>query len=181
MNKTGNIVLVGFMGTGKTAVAREISKSLGIPCIDTDHLIVQRVKMSIPEIFEQKGEAHFRSLESDILEELLADEKTNAVISLGGGTPLKESNRPLIKKLGYVAWLRTSVEETYKRVANNKDRPLLQCANPKEKIRDVMIERDPVYAEVSQCKVNTADLNLSELSNGIIDSASYYFSQQQAG
>ena len=90
---------------------------------------------------------------------------------------MHEPNRELIKKLGYVVWLKTSAEETYDRVSKNNDRPLLQGDDPMGEIKALMEERFPIYAEISQFKINTADLHISELASGIVDSASYYFSE----
>lgn len=169
------------MGTGKTAVAREVSKKLGIPTVDTDQLIVEREGMSISQLFEEKGESYFRNVENTILRELQeADDEKIAVISLGGGTPVHEPNRELIKQLGYVVWLKTSAEVTHERVSKNNSRPLLQGEqDPLGKIKAMMEERFPIYAEISQFKINTVDLHVSELAGGIIDSASYFFSEAE--
>lgn len=164
------------MGTGKTAIAREISRITGLPHIETDKVIEEKEECSISEIFAQKGEAYFRQLETDLLSALNTVDQ-RVVICTGGGMPVKMENRSLIKDLGYVVWLRTPLDETVKRVSANNDRPLLQVKDPKLKIKSLMDERYPIYREVSKIKVDTDGLCVSEIANGIIDSASYYFSE----
>lgn len=170
-------MLIGFMGTGKTAIGREISKKIGIPFVDTDRLIEEREGKTISEIFEDEGEPYFRSLETVVLTEMTAaDDAHRAVISLGGGTPITEGNHELIRSLGCVVWLKTSLGETLERVSGNTSRPLLQCDNPTEKVKALMNSRFPIYEEVSHYAIKTTDLSISELASGIIDSASYHFS-----
>jgi len=166
------------MGTGKSSVAREIALTLKCPLIDTDHLIAEREGISINEIFTQKGEEYFRDLETKVLKELTGGEDSLAVISLGGGTPLRSVNYSIIKELGYVVWLYTPTEETYKRVKENGERPLLKCDDPLARIKELLEERAPIYDKVSHIKINTSDLTISEIATGIIDSASYYFAEE---
>ncbi len=181
MIQTGNIVLMGFMGTGKSAVAREISQILEVPAVDTDLLIVEREGMSIPEIFEQHGEEYFREVETAVLRSLLDRSGDSiSVIALGGGSPVREVNRPLIQQLGYVVWLRTSAESTLERISGNTNRPLLQVDDPMGTILQIMQERDPIYDSVAQVRVDTENLNTSEIAAGIIDSASYYYSGRES-
>ena len=177
MKKCENILLVGFMGTGKSSIAREIAKSLNIEMIDTDEVIATREGCSISDVFEKHGEEYFRNLETEILSELLESDRCTSVISLGGGTPMREENRAVIKKLGYVVWLDTSAEDTYERVKGNSDRPLLKVEKPLKRIKELLQERRPVYKAVSQIRIKTSGLTVSEISNGVIDSASYHFSE----
>jgi len=172
-----NIILVGFMGTGKTAVAREISRILGFPHVETDKLIVEDQGMSIPEIFEKKGEDYFRDLEYETISSIDQRFGEKVVICTGGGLPMQERNREVLRDLGFVVWLRTTAEVTYERCSKNNDRPLLQTSNPMQTIKDLMAVRFPVYEGISRFAIDTAGLNISELANGIIDSASYHFSQ----
>ncbi len=164
------------MGTGKTAVAREIGRILGIPHIDTDQLIVEQEGMSIPQIFAEKGESYFREVEHSIMKDISEKVEDNVVISLGGGAPTYEPNVSVIGDMGFSVWLKTTAEETYNRIGTNSDRPLLQGGDPLERIKTLMEERNPVYAEVAQFEIETANLNVFELASGIIDSASYHFS-----
>ena len=179
MSIAENIVLVGFMGTGKSAIAREISKKLNFHHIETDEMIEKREGMKISEIFEKKGEPYFRKLEHKMLKEICQTATEKAVISTGGGMPVSDLNRDLLKSLGYVVWLKTTKEETFKRVSNDDNRPLLSGGEVEFKILTLMEERDPIYQEVSQFKIDTEGLSISEISGGIIDSASYFFSKHE--
>lgn len=139
-----NIILTGFMGSGKTTLGLRLSYRLRIPFLDTDNLIVQKAGMSIPEIFETKGEAAFRQMETELLQEL--GERTGRyIISTGGGTPLREENRKALKNLGTVVLFRVSPEEVWKRIGKDQNRPLLQCDDPQQRIRDLLAERTPKY------------------------------------
>lgn len=175
-DKLENIILVGFMGTGKSAIAREISRILNFPHVETDDIIEEREGISIDEIFQTKGEPYFRQLETALLEEFTQQGTNKSIISTGGGMPVQQENRALVKDLGYVVWLKTSEEETFKRVTTNKDRPLLKDGDLKKKIHDMLTVRKPIYREVSRFEIETAGLTVSEIACGIIDSASYYFS-----
>jgi len=172
-----NIILVGFMGTGKTAVAREISRILEFPHFETDKMIEEQEGLSISDIFAQKGEEYFREVEHNLIRGVYEEQKEKIVICTGGGLPLQEQNREVLKKCGYVVWLKTSPEETFERVSMNNDRPLLQTEDPMQTIKDLMAQRWPIYEEVANFQIETTGLNASELASGIVDSASYYFSQ----
>ena len=177
MTEMENIILVGFMGTGKTAVAREISRILGFPHVETDKLIAEDQGMSIPEIFEKKGEAYFRDLEYETISNIDKRFGEKVVICTGGGLPMQERNQMVLRELGFVVWLRTTAEITYERCSRNNDRPLLQTEDPLQTIKDLMEVRFPIYRSISRFAIDTAGLNISELANGIIDSASYHFAQ----
>jgi len=174
--KGQNIVLVGFMGCGKSTVAREVGIQLNYPHMDTDHLIVESVGQSIADVFSQHGEDHFRDLETELLSQISAKECSKQIISTGGGLPVRENNREVLKKLGYVVWLKASVDTVMERTGKSSHRPLLNSENPREKVETMLAERDPIYAEVADLVINTDDLEISETVHGIIESASYYFS-----
>lgn len=165
------------MGTGKSVIAREISRILGFPHFETDEMVVDKEGMTIPEIFDLHGEAYFREVEHSVLHDILLRQQTGAVISTGGGVPTHIPNQELLAELGYVVWLYTSEEETFKRVSGNKDRPLLSEGDLQRKIHDMMAERSPIYHQVSHTKIDTGGLNVFEIATGIIDSASYYYSK----
>ncbi len=172
-----NIILVGFMGCGKSTVGREIGLQLNYPLVDTDSLIVESVGMSVAKIFSQHGEDYFRDLETELLSQILSSECRNQIISTGGGLPLREQNRAMLKKLGYVVWLKAGVETVLERTGKSKHRPLLNEPNPREKIKRMLAERDSIYADVADIAINTDDLDISETVHGIIESANYYFSK----
>lgn len=170
-----NIVLVGFMGCGKSTVGREVGLQLNYPLVDTDCLIVDSVGMSISKLFKQRGEEYFRGLETDLLRQLHASERTKQIISTGGGLPVREENREWLKKLGYVVWLRASVDTVLERTSKSNQRPLLNTECPRKKIEQMLAERNPIYEEVADLTINTDDLAISETVHGIIESASYHF------
>lgn len=172
-----NIVLVGFMGCGKSTVGREIGLQLNYPLVDTDTLIVESVGMSVAQIFSQHGENYFRDLETDLISQIHSKDCTKQIISTGGGLPLREQNRERLRKLGYVVWLQASADTVLERTAKSNHRPLINNENPKQKIETMLAERDPIYADVADLTINTDDLEISETVHGIIESANYHFSK----
>ncbi len=170
-----NIVLVGFMGSGKSSVGRELHNNLGYALIDTDQVIEQQTGKTIPEIFKQQGEPVFRNYESELLEQLESKKTSQHIISTGGGMVCTSKNRILLRKLGFVVWLKCSSQEIFERTSQNKNRPLLQCDNPLDNIENLMLERSPFYHETAHLEVNTTGLSLDEVSCGILESARYYY------
>lgn len=143
-----HVILIGFMGSGKSTVGFRLSYKLKKCLIDTDRLIEQREQMSISDIFAQKGEAYFRQKETECLQSLF-QELGSRVISLGGGTPIQEQNHDIIKKLGTVIYLKASADTVYQRVKHDTSRPLLQCEDPLARIEELLKERDPVYERLA--------------------------------
>lgn len=150
-----NLILVGYMGCGKSSVGRQLARQLRVPFLDTDQWIEDREKRSITEIFAVQGEAIFRDLETAALKELLQETKSqkreNAgkVISVGGGMVLRDQNRSLLRQLGTVVYLKASEETIYQRLKGDKKRPLLQTENPKKRIQEMMEEREEKYQEAA--------------------------------
>ncbi len=169
-----NLVLVGFMGCGKSTIGRELHHRLGYPLVDMDSTIEHRVGKPIREIFAAEGEAAFRDMESALLDELLAG-NGRRIISTGGGVVVRESNRPLLRRLGFVVWLDAPVEAIVERTSRNRDRPLLHAENPTEKIRALLAERTPWYRETAHLRIDTEDLDFDEITTGILESARYFF------
>jgi shikimate kinase len=143
-----HIILIGFMGCGKSSVGYRLSYKLRKCLIDTDRLIEQREGKSIAEIFDQNGETYFRQKETDCLNNL-AKELGNRVVSVGGGTPIREENRRILKSSGTVVYLKASPETIYSRVKHDTRRPLLQCEDPKRRIESLLAERGPIYESVA--------------------------------
>lgn len=149
-----NIVLIGFMGSGKSTTGASLSFKLRRPLDDTDKMIEKKEGMSIPEIFAAHGEAYFRELETELLRRLV-QERAGRIFSVGGGTPLREENRKLLRELGTVVWLKASAETICQRVKGDTTRPLLQGGDPMEKIKALLAERESLYADAADVVIMT--------------------------
>lgn len=171
-----NLVLIGFMGSGKSTVGRELHARLGYELVDMDTVIEQREGRPITRIFEENGEEYFRDRETALLEELNDGSGVRRIISTGGGVVGREANRDLLRHMGYVVWLHAPVEVIYERTSRNRERPLLQTENPIAKIEALMEKRKPWYEETAHLKVDTTGLDGGELAVGILESARYFFS-----
>jgi len=165
-----NVVLTGYMGSGKTTVGREIAKRRGMTFLDTDELIVDRTGKSIPEIFSEVGESGFRDIETDVLREL-RQSAYNTVIATGGGIVLREENRRLLKCLGRVVGLYATDEETYNRVSTDTGRPLLSEGDRDalmRKIEGMQRERLPYYEATADIRVDTTDRDMDRVISEIV-------------
>lgn len=174
-----NLVLIGFMGSGKSTVGRELHRQLHYRLLDTDHEIEARTGMAIKEIFAgEGGEATFRQMETDLLRELVEDgggDSERFIISTGGGICGREANRELLRRLGYVVWLHAPSEVIIERTSKSQDRPLLNISDPAGRIRTLMVEREPLYRETAHLDIDTTGLDFKEISVGILESARYFF------
>lgn len=157
-----NIILIGFMGSGKTTVGIKLSYHMRRVLIDTDKEIEKQQEREISEIFAKEGEAYFRKLETELLKEMIGSEHER-IISTGGGLPVREENRPLLKKLGTVVYLKPSPETVYERLKGDTKRPLLQCADPLTRIRELMAEREEAYADAADMTVNVDNKTFEEI------------------
>lgn len=157
-----NIILIGFMGSGKTSVGIRLSYHLKRTMIDTDKWIEQRQKMSISDLFATKGEAVFRIMETDCLKELIHT-ANHQIISVGGGLPMREENHALLKKLGKVFYLKITPEAVYERLKSDTTRPLLQVENPREKIKALLAERAPVYEACADAIVEVSNKTFEQI------------------
>lgn len=164
-----NIVLVGYMGSGKTTIGKYISCELGYEFVDTDEYIVKKEGMSINDIFSKKGEEYFRRLETDIVRELGAS-LHNAVIATGGGLPMRDENRKLLKALGTVYYLKTEADTIFRRISGNEDRPLLLCENPYERICSMLNEREPDYLLSADALIYTDNKSVEDVAREIFNS-----------
>lgn len=162
MKNEKNLVLIGFMGSGKTSVGLKLSYKLRMPVEDTDKLIERREGKSIRQIFEEEGEEVFRKKETELLEEL-ADRQGRVIYSVGGGTPVREENRKLLRQLGTVVYLQISPETVYERLKGDTTRPLLQCENPLEKIRELMESRREAYESCADIMIAVDLLDMEEI------------------
>jgi shikimate kinase len=175
VNVPKNIVLIGFMGCGKSTVGRELQQRLGYPLIDMDSMIEQRAGKPITALFAELGEPAFRDMETHLLEELCDPEAPRRIISTGGGVVVRAQNRELLRQLGYVVWLQAPVGTIFDRTSRNRDRPLLHTEDPRARIEAMLNERTPWYRETAHLALDTRGLDSGEISTGILESARYFF------
>ncbi len=151
-----NIVLTGFMGTGKSKIGKRLAAELRMGYLDTDELIEKREKDSISAIFRKRGEEYFRCMETKVVKEVaLLD---NSVISTGGGVVLREENMRMLKKNAFIVCLFASPEVILKRTKGSEERPLLEVDNQKKRIEELLTIRRPYY-EKADLKIDTSTLD----------------------
>lgn len=161
-----NIVLIGFMGSGKSTVGKALAERNSMNFIDTDEYIENKAGMSIADIFEKMGEDEFRKIETETLIEL-RDNLSNTVLATGGGMPLRHENAFLLKEIGRVFYLTAANRVIYDRVKEDTKRPLLQCDDPYSKICDLMKERRPLYEKACDAMIDTNSNDLEEVLTSI--------------
>lgn len=149
-----HIILIGFMGAGKTTLGRRLARALRLTFTDTDDRIVARVGMPVTAIFDQYGEDYFRELETEMLQELL-EEKERCVVSVGGGLPMREENQLYLKRLGLVVYLRAGVQTLMGRLGRDKSRPMLKGGDLRSKIEELMAIRQDTYEKTADLIIDT--------------------------
>lgn len=172
------IILIGLMGCGKTTLGKELSKITGLPLLDMDAVIEEQIGKSIPDIFRDHGEAHFRSLETALLRYLTerrAFSHTPPIISTGGGVVVRAENRELLRRLGFVVWLNAGTKDILQRTARATNRPLLKVKNRRAVIERLQQERNPLYAAAAHMRMDTSQVDIPELVERIRQSAEAYF------
>ncbi|MBO5618343.1 MAG: shikimate kinase [Pseudobutyrivibrio sp.] len=162
-----NIVLIGFMGTGKSTISAYLSEQFGMEAIDMDQVISEREGMPISRIFEIHGEEYFRNAETNLLKELQT--KKNVVISCGGGTPLREENVVEMKKNGKVVLLTAKPETIFNRVKDNHDRPLIENNKSVEFIEELMLKRKDKYIAAADVIIETDNKEKQQICHELID------------
>lgn len=153
-------------GSGKSTVGRQIARRLGLPFVDSDHVIEQRLGCSIREYFAREGEDAFRDIEQQVLAELA--QGADAVVATGGGAVLREANRRALREGGKVVYLRSSPEELYRRLRHDTQRPLLQVEDPLARLRSMHGERDPLYRETAHFQIETGRPSVPTLVNMVV-------------
>lgn len=164
-----NIILIGFMGCGKTSVGIRLSHRMKQTMIDTDKWIEKKQKMSISDIFDIYGEDAFRRMETECLKELIQTAERQ-IISVGGGLPVREENHRLLKELGKVIYLKVTPETVYLRLKEDTSRPLLQVEDPLKQICTLMQKRAPVYEACADVIIEVSELSFDEIINQIMAS-----------
>jgi shikimate kinase len=171
-----NIVLIGFMGSGKTSIGRLIAHRLGFEFVDTDTRVVERAGMQIADIFSKHGEAWFRDQESAVLRSFGVLKR--AVVSTGGGILLRPENHELLRELGFVVWLTASEEVIFERVSRNKKRPLLHTTDPRATVHELLEQRRPLYEGAAQFTLDSSGLGHEAAADAVIAEARRAFSWQ---
>lgn len=161
-----NVILIGFMGCGKTTVGLKLSYRLRRTVIDTDKEIEREEKRTISDIFATDGEPCFRDMETACLKRLL-ESTDGRIISVGGGLPMREENRELLHELGQVFYLRAKGETIYERLKGDTTRPLLQGDDPLTKIRTLLSERDPYYRAAADVVITVDGKSFDQILNEI--------------
>lgn len=164
-----NILLIGFMGCGKTSVGKHVAALTGHRFLDTDALVVERSGLSIPEIFKLHGETVFRDWETTVLHELLGI--CGVVLATGGGLILREENRLLLQQIGIPVWLDAEDDVLFGRVSRNKKRPLLATENPREAFDRLRRERQPIYQKAAALRVDSSSLTHEEAARKVLEGA----------
>lgn len=164
------IFLTGYRGTGKTTVGAILASRMGCECSDSDDAIEKRAGKSIADIFAQQGEEHFRDLESEVVADLV--QRNNAVVALGGGAILRQSNRDLIQRHGTVVWLEAGIETIRQRLLSDPSttarRPNLTGQGLLDEIAEVLAKRTPLYRGCARLTVNTDNKSPNTIAEEIL-------------
>ena len=166
MKLTKHIFLIGFMGVGKTSTSRELSKKLQVAETDTDAMIVEREQRSIAKIFEESGEAYFRSVETGMLDELA--QESPCIVSCGGGMAMRDENVRKMKESGTVIFLTATPETIYEHVKDSTDRPLLNGNMNVPYIQKLMEQREPKYSAAADIFIATDGNTPDEVADKMI-------------
>jgi len=158
---SGNVFLVGMMGAGKTTVGKLLAQQLNKTFVDSDEEIQQRTGVTIPHIFDVEGEAGFRQREASIIQDLVLLD--NIVLATGGGAILNEKSRVALCCNGIVVYLKSTIHDLWQRTRHDRNRPLLQTADPHSRLKNLYEQRDPLYAQVANLVISTGKQNAQSL------------------
>ena len=166
MKLLSSVALIGLPGSGKSTIGRHLARRLAIPFTDSDHLIEQRLGCTIREYFEREGEERFRDVEQAVIDELT--QQPPSVLSTGGGSVLRPPNREHLHQRCRVVYLRSSPEEVFRRLRHDRNRPLLQVADPLQRLKDLYGARDSLYRETAHFVIDTGRPSVATLVNMIV-------------
>lgn len=164
-----NLVLIGFMGCGKSSVGRRLAGLTGHRFVDTDELIIQAESRSIADIFAQQGEEYFREAEERALEGMLGT--PGIILSTGGGLILRPKNRETLRQIGIVAWLDAQPEILFERASRSGKRPLLQTENPWQTFTNLLDSRRGIYTNTADFRIDSTNLSHDEVAQSLLDEA----------
>ena len=173
---SGNLVLVGMMGAGKSTMGRVLAKHTGKLFVDSDVEIQERTGVTIPHIFDVEGEDGFRQRESSAIQDIL--EGNNVVLATGGGAILSGYNRAVLQGAGIVVYLQANVNELWQRTRHDKNRPLLQTENPHAKLTELFEQRDPLYREIADVVIQTGKQSVHSLMLHLVDKIEAFREEQ---
>lgn len=156
MKTLDNIYLIGLMGVGKTTIGKQLAKALQRPFVDSDKVIEDSAGTDIPTIFSYEGEAGFREREQEIIEQL--SHRSGIVLATGGGSIIREANREALKSTGFVVYLQCSIDRILFRTRHDTQRPLLRTENPRQRLHALLAEREPLYKECADFKIDSGAL-----------------------
>lgn len=178
------IILIGLMGCGKTTVGKALSKRTGLPLLDMDAVIEEQIGKSISEIFQEKGENHFRKLETALLQYLeKGTDPTSgaAIISTGGGVVLRPENRRIIRRLGFCVWLNVELSTLLARTSRGNNRPLLKTQDRRATMEKLLRERTPLYEETAHLRLDTTGLDINHVVCAVQQAARDFFASSRQG
>ncbi len=166
MQGTRSISLVGLPGSGKSTIGRQLAARLDLQFFDSDSVIERQLGCSIREFFEREGEPAFRDIERAVIDDLT--QKFDCVISTGGGVVLKSANRDMLRTRCQTIYLHSPPQEIFRRLRHDRNRPLLQVADPLARLEGMYLERDPLYRETANFVVETGRPSVSTVVNTIV-------------
>ena len=167
MTRGKNIYLIGLMGAGKTTIGKQLAKSLRLPFYDSDKAIEEITGVDIPTIFEFEGEEGFRDREQKMIRKLT--EMQGIVLATGGGAILREENRKLLKENGFVVYLQCSLDRILERTKRDTQRPLLQTKNPRARLEELFVQREPLYLACADYIVDTGSMQSKAAVKNILE------------
>ncbi len=153
MKQAKNIYLIGLMGVGKTTIGKQLARAVSYPFYDSDKIIEQITGVDIPTIFAYEGESGFRDREQEVIEQLTAQQ--GIVMATGGGAVIREQNRKLLAEHGFVVYLQCSISKILQRTKHDTQRPLLKTDNPRQKLEQLLAEREPLYRSCADFTIDT--------------------------
>lgn len=178
MNPAANLILIGPMGAGKTSIGRRLAQRFALRFVDADHAIEAATGTTVRTIFELEGEDGFRQREHAVLREICAG--SDQLIATGGGAVLRADNRELLRRSGFVVWLRTSVERQVERLGSDRTRPLLQTPDREARLREIALVRDPLYAATCDFAFDSDQRRVGVAVERLVQSLSQHWQRSEA-